>query len=262
MYSTPHISIVMPVYNSEKLIKSTVQSVINQTFEDWELIIVDDHSTDATCDIVNELIAQESRIRLLKLSRNYGGPARPRNKGVKAAQGIWVSFLDSDDIWHPKKLEMQLEVTENLKANFSSTKMKDFTFEEEIVFDNIENLSVNYISFYNLRVKDRVPTSSVMAHKTLLMEFPFNEDPKYKAVEDYDCWLHIHKKISESPKLNFPFLNYRRVEGQISGSKMYMLKGVFMVHRAFPASTFLSSVLFTATHVILGIYYRLILKEL
>ena len=100
------VSIVMPNYNSEKYIEATINSVLNQTYQNWELILVDDCSTDNSLEIVRSF--DDDRIRILQNEVNSGA-AVSRNYALREAQGKWVAFLDSDDLWEPTKLEEQLE---------------------------------------------------------------------------------------------------------------------------------------------------------
>lgn len=258
----PKISVVMPSYNAEHLIGQTIQSVIAQSFEGWELVVVDDCSTDATRDVVESYVGQDRRIRLIKSDINAGGPARPRNIGIRAARAPWIALVDADDIWHPRKLERQLAIVEQSGCEFCSTAMLDFVGAAPPPEPPPERLEVQEITFFGQKIKGRIPTSSVLAKKDLLLAFPFNEDPRYKAVEDYHCWLRVHEAIGDSVKVNFPFIFYRRVEGQISGSKWDMLKRIYMLHREYPGSTAVSAMLFSLTHALGGFYFRVLKKGL
>jgi glycosyltransferase involved in cell wall biosynthesis len=104
----PLVSVIIPAYNRERTIAKAIQSVQSQTYTEWEAIIVDDGSTDATSKIVRRMAEQDNRIRLLRHSVNRGAQAA-RNTGIKAAKGTWVSFLDSDDEWLPNSLIVRLE---------------------------------------------------------------------------------------------------------------------------------------------------------
>ena len=256
------ISVVIPAYNAEKLIGNTIQSVIDQSCTNWEMIVVDDCSVDATRDVVNQYADQNSRIRLITLENNNGGPAAPRNVGIRAASGNWIALLDSDDIWHPQKLEHQLHMVEKLGASFCCTQMRDFNEQSKIIFEEPTKFEYTEISFSQQKIKGRTPTSSIMAKRSLLLEFAFNEDIRYKAVEDYHCWLRILEKTGTCVKMKFPFVYYRRVPGQISGSKIDMLKRVFMVHKEYPGGTLIEATLLTMTHLFGGIYFRILRKEL
>lgn len=113
------VSIVMPSYNTGRFIKETVESVLAQTYTDWELIIVDDCSTDNTDEIVNEFLSDE-RIRYIKNEKNSGA-AVSRNRALREATGRWIAFLDSDDLWEPEKLEKQIAFMKNNEYHFSYT---------------------------------------------------------------------------------------------------------------------------------------------
>ena len=260
--SSPLVTIVMPSYNARRFIQLSIQSVLNQTYSEWELLVVDDYSTDNTVEIVKALVEKDSRIEVIRLPSNSGGPATPRNIGVKQANGNYVAFLDSDDIWHPKKLELQMQILVDTNSEFCCTAMRDFVSEDAIIF--LEPDSGNHVgvNFKQQQLRARIPTSSVIATKSLLQETPFNESRSYVAVEDYDCWLRILEKTSSSIKLLSPLLFYRQVKGQISGSKKEMARKVFMVHKNFTGSGFFKALFFTVSHVLGGIYFRLIKREL
>ena len=113
------VSIIMPSYNTERFIGETVKSVLAQSYTDWELIIVDDCSTDHTDDVIQEFLSDD-RIHYIKNEVNSGA-AVSRNRALKAARGRWIAFLDSDDLWLPDKLERQVRFMEENGYRFSYT---------------------------------------------------------------------------------------------------------------------------------------------
>lgn len=113
------VSIIMPSYNTEDFIAESIQSVINQTYNNWELIIVDDCSNDNTDEVVNRFL-YDKRIKYLKNEQNIGA-AKSRNRALLEAKGRWIAFLDSDDLWFPNKLEEQISFMENNNYHFSYT---------------------------------------------------------------------------------------------------------------------------------------------
>lgn len=113
------VSIIMPSYNTERFIRETVKSVLAQSYTDWELIIVDDCSTDHTDDVIQEFLSDD-RIHYIKNEVNSGA-AVSRNRALKAARGRWIAFLDSDDLWLPDKLERQVRFMEENGYHFSYT---------------------------------------------------------------------------------------------------------------------------------------------
>ena len=112
------VSIIMPNYNSEKYIKETIESVLAQTYQNWELIIVDDCSLDNSLELAKSF--RDERIKIFSMSKN-GGAAIARNKAIKEAQGKWIAFLDSDDLWITEKLEKQIAYMSNNDISFSYT---------------------------------------------------------------------------------------------------------------------------------------------
>jgi teichuronic acid biosynthesis glycosyltransferase TuaG len=260
--SSSLVSIITPSYNAEGLIGRTIQSVLEQSYPDWEMIIIDDCSKDGTCDVVREYAKQDSRIRLVALEKNNGAPAAPRNIGVSKAKGEWIAFLDADDIWHPQKLMLQMQALGKYGKSFTCSRMKDFSDDAVLSFPTVGSVECEFVTFERQRLKGRIPTSSVVLRKELMVRFPFNEDIRYKAVEDYHCWLRIHQSIESSVKLQYPLLSYRRIAGQISGSKTYMLKRIYMVHHEYPQTNKLQAAFFTATHALGGFYYRTLRKGL
>ena len=119
------VSIIMPSYNTGLYIEKSIQSVINQTYPNWELIIVDDCSTDNTDSIVEKI--SDSRIKYLKNKKNSGA-AVSRNRAIKEAKGRWIAFLDSDDLWTPEKLEKQIQFMLRNKYYFSYTNYEEIDF--------------------------------------------------------------------------------------------------------------------------------------
>lgn len=108
------VSIIVPTYNSERFLRRAIDSIVNQTFRDWELIIVDDASTDGTKKIISDYCRKDKRMKAVFSEENSGSGARPINKGLEIAQGELIAFLESDDEWLPQKLEKQLEFLDDL----------------------------------------------------------------------------------------------------------------------------------------------------
>ncbi len=104
------VSVIIPTYNRADLLPTAISSVLAQTYTDWELIVVDDASTDNTREVIKEWEAKDSRIRSVSLNKNSGGPAHPKNVGVESARGEFIAFLDHDDEWLPEKLKKQVAV--------------------------------------------------------------------------------------------------------------------------------------------------------
>lgn len=260
------VSVVMPAYNAQNYIAATLKSVMEQTFPDFELIVVDDCSTDATAETVQQACREDARIKLINLPKNRGAPAGPRNVGIQAAKGEWIAFIDADDIWHPRKLAYQMQALASSGATFCSTQMLDFEDEKKLDFTDPVDFQVERIGFLKQLVKFRTPTSSVVVKKDLVSLHPFNEDMRFKAREDLDCWLHCHEEIGESIKIKHPLVGYRIIPGQISGKKWQMIRRhchVLRQYRFRSGRTLgAGAYLFTFSHFSFALYYRLLKKGL
>ena len=252
----------MPAYNSGPYIDAAIESVRAQTFADWELIVVDDCSTDDTRERVRRHADADQRITMLALPANMGAPAGPRNRGVALATGAYVALLDADDIWHPQKLHTQIDVVERTGTRFCSAGLVDFLDGAQPEFTPVVGCpSLQRISFWRTLVNTKTPTSTVLADRQLFLDFPFNEDPSYKAREDLDCFLHMHERLGASEKVLHPLLGYRITGSQqISGSKVTMLKRHYRVLREyrFESGRRMGPVaaLFTGTHFGSAVYHR------
>lgn len=235
MDHSPLVSVVIPSFNSERYIRQTIESVRSQSLTDWELIVVDDGSTDGSPALVENYASNDSRIRLLRLERNAGRPAVPRNVGVRAARGQYVAFLDADDLWHPQKLELQIAALRGQRVRFVSANIYRFRDETGIAQPlntrPDREVAVATVDHGRLLRKNSIPTSSVLAEKAILMRQPFIEDPRYKAIEDYHCWLNIHQhEIDRSCKLCVPLVYYRLAQSSISKSKTRMLGKNYLLY--------------------------------
>jgi teichuronic acid biosynthesis glycosyltransferase TuaG len=266
MTAEPQVSVVMPAYNAQKYICATIDSVLAQDFPDFELLVIDDCSTDATPEIVRKYSARDPRVRLIPLPQNRGAPAGPRNVGVREARGEWVAFLDADDIWYPGKLTYQLRALQESGAQFCSTRMVDFQDERELHFTAPGRADIERIGFLKQLIKFRTPTSSVVVRRDLITRHPFNEAMSFKAREDLDCWLHCHEELRWSVKVAHPMVGYRIIPGQISGRKWTMLKRHYHVLREYRfrsgATLGAGAALFTASHFLFALYYRLLKRGL
>ena len=186
--SQPIFSVVMPVYNQAKYISQAIQSVLDQTIDSWELLIVDNHSTDATVDLINAY--KDPRIKLSFID-NYGVIAKSRNQAIRYSSGEYIAFLDSDDAWNPSKLE---EVSHILKrqsgliyhwVNLISESGSKIgrTKSRRIVQPMFEDLLMHGNPIVN--------SSVVVSRKSLLDVGLLNESKELIGVEDYNSWLKL-----------------------------------------------------------------------
>lgn len=258
----PIVSVIITAYNSERFIGEALDSVQSQTFTKWEAIVVDDNSTDETRSIVERYSRDDSRISLIRSHQRSGGPAAGRNRGVAASTAPWIAFLDADDVWHREKLELQLNQTAIRKLKFCCSSMCDFRKKSALVFQPILRTSYSIVNFEKQKRRAQIPISSVMLSRRIALQFPFNENPDYHGVEDYDCWLRILKAGFNCYKLNHELVGYRRSDNQLSKCKLKMLRKVFMAHRAMSKTSFSSALKYSLYHALGGIYFRWYKKKL
>jgi glycosyltransferase involved in cell wall biosynthesis len=231
----PLVSVIVPTYNCETVISDTVKSVQRQSLRDWELLAIDDCSSDGTLKVLQKFGKLDSRIKVHSSPVNAGRPAVPRNFGLDLASGKYVAFLDADDLWHRQKLEIQINFLEMLDCKFISSQLLDFGKAREVIKraeTDIDSANIPYkkITHSKLLVKNCIPNSSVCIERSLLENERFIDDVRYKAIEDYHLWLRLHQKIPFSIKLNVPLLFYRRSDSGISKSKISMFKKNHMLY--------------------------------
>lgn len=221
MEQKPLISIIMPAYNSEKYIYDSILSIINQTYHNWELIIVDDCSSDLTVDKINNI--NDDRIRLIKLKTNSGA-AVARNTAVKEATGQYLAFLDSDDFWHPIKLEKQLSFMEDNNYLITSTMFANVDEENSII-----DITRNHESQdYNSILKNNPGNSTIMYNAEKLGKFYI---PNIKKRNDFVMWLRVIKKAKKLYGLPEVLTYYRVREGSLSANKSDLVKYQWKVYR-------------------------------
>lgn len=217
---TPIVSIIMPAYNAEKTIVKSLESVLNQSFEDWELLITDDNSTDSTKDIILRYVKLDNRIKYF-LNSGVNGAWSARNNSLRKVSGKFVAFLDSDDMWYPAKLALQLEAidetgesachsaydrvnVEGLKIGYKAAK-KLVTFEDMLKKNEIGNLTGIYD-----REKLGVFFQQAIGH------------------EDYAMWLKILKNTN-SVGVQMPLASYRVDNTSLSANKLQAAKWHFNI---------------------------------
>ena len=192
--SFPLVSVVIPTYNMEHHIAETLISVLSQTLESWEAIVVDDCSTDSTAQIVNDFVEQDSRIRYLRLPENSNLPAVPRNYGIQQAQGKYVALLDHVDLKSPQKLQRQVQVLEE------DEDLAMVHSQLWVVRDGRRFLGIFYLRSprqciaveSTLKRRNVIWCSAVMVRRVVIQDLGgFDESLELRAVEDYHLWYRM-----------------------------------------------------------------------
>ena len=221
----PLVSIITPSFNSAKFIAETIQSMQNQTYQQWEMIIVDDCSSDETVSIIQEIANKDSRIQLIKLEKN-SGTGVARSTALEKATGKFIAFLDADDLWKPEKLDKQLDF---MKAN-----NLPFTFS---FYDCINEAGVPlnrrieaplHLSYQQLFFCNYVGNLTGIYDANYFGKIPVSSIRKR---QDWMMWLTILKKIQFAQPVPESLAFYRIRENSISASKLDLVKHNFSVYR-------------------------------
>ena len=246
------VSIIMPAYNCEKYVEEAINSVLAQTYQNWELIVIDDGSKDNTFQIITEFGQKDSRIKPLQNEKNMGVSAT-RNRGIDLANGDWIAFLDSDDMWVPTKLEKQLKVAEEKSAEFLFTGAS-YIDEEGKPFKGIFEIP-EIVSHKRLRYLNVISCSSVLIKKKFFNTIRMERDEMH---EDYAAWLRILRLGINAFGINEPMLIYRISRHSKSGNKLKTVKMTYKVFR-FIGINPIGSAYFMLRHIIgsLGKYKRI-----
>lgn len=254
----PLVSIITPSFNSAKFIAETIQSVQNQTYQHWEMIIVDDCSSDETVSIIKEIANKDGRIQLIKLEKN-SGTGIARNTALEKATGKFIAFVDADDLWKPEKLEKQLAFMKanNLPFTFSfydcineAGQPLNKRIEAPLHLSYQQSFFCNYIGnltgIYDANYFGKIDVSSIRKR------------------QDWIIWLTILKKIQFAQPIPESLALYRIRENSISASKFDLVKHNFSVYRTHHCLNLIGATLcmigFLFTQLILKPRYTKIIK--
>ena len=211
----PLVSVIVPTYNRTQLLRETIESILSQTFDNFELIIVDNVSEDGTEQYVNGL--EDPRIRYFR-NANNGIIAVNRNVGIQNAKGKYIAFCDDDDLWLPRKLAQQVEFMENnrdvgLCAGYEAT----IDLKGDLhYFPGKNSLAFRYYDFNNLIKCNHIDCCTAMVRRTCLENIGgFDEDPNLVGIEDYDLWLMIAREYRVA-RIPFVMAKHRRHLGNTS----------------------------------------------
>ena len=212
----PSVSIIIPAHNCAAFLSEAVKSVCAQTYTQWELLIIDDCSTDNTAQVMEDLAQTDTRIRTFHNEKNLGS-AGTRNKGVTLASHDWIAFIDADDRWAQDKLARQVELlTQNPEAQFTFTGS---------AFMDAAGQKLNYtlhvpesVDFNTLMGQNIISCSSVLIARELLLAHPMPQDKSIH--EDYAAWLMILETGIKAYGVDEPLLIYRVHTGSKSANKL------------------------------------------
>ncbi len=249
------VSIITPTYNSERFIAETILSVQAQTYQDWEMIIVDDCSTDRTAEIVASFQEKDSRIKYFYNSTNKGS-ALSRNLALQKAKGKWIAFLDSDDIWHPEKLEKQIEFMTKNNYHFSYTnycEIDENSKETGILITGPKVITNKLMKAY---CWPGCLTVMYDAEKVGIMQ-----TVDIRINEEYALWIKIAKKHN-CYLLDENLAKYRRHNNSLTSQSYFkLIKWHYMMFRKSEKRNAISSFILTLGNMIFGTYKKIFFRK-
>lgn len=217
------VSVITPVYNAEKFLENTLFSVINQTYRNIEIILVDDCSKDNSAEIINRYTSEQIKIVYYLQDMNKGAGAA-RNKALELAKGQYVAFLDSDDVWLPQKIERQIVIMKEKETGFSYAAI-------EMIDEDGKQIKpkrhIKEVCDYNYLLHNTIiATSSVVIDRSILGDFRM---PLRRGGQDYATWLMLLRNGEVAYGINEVLCQYRVVSGSLSSNKLKSIKQVWEI---------------------------------
>ena len=230
------VSIITPSYNSAKFIKQCIESVIVQTYTNWEMLIVDDCSRDDSREIITSLADKNKKIKKIFLDNNVGA-AEARNVAIRQAKGKYIAFLDSDDYWEKEKLANQIAFMKSNDIAFSFSSYIPISEDGKVSYSPI--LSIERIGYHDYLKNTIIGCLTVVIDREKTGDF---EMPIIKSSHDMALWLLIMKRGFDAYGLNESLAKYRIVSTSNTANKWRAAKDVWMVYRQFEKLSFFYSI--------------------
>lgn len=223
--SDPVVSVVMPAYNCREYIRQAVGSVLAQTFTRWELLIINDCATDGTLAVARELAEADPRIRVLSNEKNLG-VARTRNRGIEAARGRYIAYLDSDDVWLPEKLEKQLALLRRTGAALCYCSYAIIDGEGKPC--RADYIAPETVTYGELLKENVIQCSSMVLPAEVAKKYPFTPEFYH---EDYVLSLSLLRDGYTAAGCAEVLSQYRHMEGSRSANKLLAAKNRWIIYR-------------------------------
>ncbi len=224
MSPVPLVSVITPAYNAARFVAAAIHSVQTQSFQDWEMIIADDSSSDATRQIVEEIAGTEPRLQLISQARR-GGPGAARNAALEKARGRYICFLDSDDLWLPEKLEHQLAFAADKQAAISYCAYRRIS-EDGSTLGRVISVPAS-LTYRQLLRNTGIAMLTAMIDRSLTGPFRLSD----AGHEDYILWLDLLKQGHRAYGLNEDLARYRVVKQSQSRDTLRSVGWVWNIYR-------------------------------
>lgn len=249
----PLVSIVVPVFNASSVIQDTIRTVFNQSYSNWELIMVDDRSQDDGAKAIEMAADRDTRVRLLSLPSNVGA-GKARNAGIEAATGKYLAFLDADDLWAPTKLEKQVLFMQSQRLSFTYT-----GYEYVSMFGELTGKLVRVpqkISYWEALKNTIIWTSTVMLDIGQL-DARWCMMPDLRRGQDTATWWSLLKRLDFAFGLQEVLAYYRRAPGTLSHNKLKALQRTWRLYRDVERMSVIESAYFFSHYLFNAIRRRL-----
>lgn len=244
---TPLVSVIMPAYNAEPFIEKSIASVLAQTVRDWELIVLDDHSSDGTAELVTSLAEEDERIRLVRNERNMG-TAATRNRGLELSRGLFVALLDSDDVWYPRKLEKQLQRIQSEDAQLCYCAYAMVSEQGEKCCEDF--LVRPQVGLEELLSKNDIGCSTVMLNRKAADKYRF--DARYYH-EDYALWLTMLRDGCKAVGVTEVLTDYLVRDNSRASNKLAGAKRRWQIYRKMMGFSLWRSGYYSAQYAFAGL---------
>lgn len=242
------VSIITPVYNGEKYISETIDSVLQQTYPDWEMIVVDDGSKDNSATIVRQYAEKESRITLLQ--QPNGGSASARNNGIRHANGQYIALLDSDDLWDQDFLRSQLDLMKDKNAIVVHGSYKRINEKSEEILRAWK--AKEEVTYKQMQITNHIACLTGLYDTSIYGKIYLKEELR-SIRDDYAYWLDIVKLAGKSYGNQNILASYRVISSSTTGKKKKLIKAQFFFYYHYQKLGLLKSVLYTIYWGMLGI---------
>lgn len=256
-YMQDKVTVVTPSWNSEKYIQETIKSVQAQTYQNWEMIIVDDCSTDKTIEIIESIAKVDPRVQVLRQDKNSGAGAA-RTRSMQNATGRFIAYLDADDIWKPDKLEKQVQFMKEKNCGFSCTSYEVINDAGEPLCKYVRMLpKVDYVGFLT---NNLLQTVGIMVD-TDKVDKKYLVMPDIRRRQDAATWLQVLKAGYDCYGLDEILAEYRRTVGSLSSNKFKAIKGIWKLYRDIEHLSFLFSSYCFIRYAFLAVWKRIYLNK-
>jgi teichuronic acid biosynthesis glycosyltransferase TuaG len=235
MPKKPLVSVIVTYYKKKNFINKTLNSVLNQTYKNYELILVYDDENKMELQFIKNILSRFKKKKLIINKKNLG-VAKSRNIAMKKSKGVYVAFIDSDDLWKKKKLSKQVSFMQKNKCYFSFTSYELINEENRLIGKREVFSDANYRDLYK---SNTIGLNTVMMHKSLFQNFFF---PNLKTQEDFALWLKLLRKGVKLKHLNQKLSYWKKTKNSLSSNFFQKISDAFKLYYIYEKKNFIFSI--------------------